>query len=501
MIKYILECMAFQLVFLVIYDLWLKRETFFQWNRVYLLGSYLLSLILPWVKIEAFRTKVPTAFQGYPEFFWNLDNAALTVVREKGSTFGIPWELALLFGGMILTTVFFMHKLFQIVKLKRLGEVHYFNAFTRVILPNSTAAFSFFRTIFLGGNIAEREHDTIIKHELVHIRQGHSYDLVFFELMRILGWFNPLVYVYQNRISELHEFIADAQVAKTSKNEQYKLLLSLVFQTQNISFINQFFKKSLIKKRIVMLQKSKSKRIWKLKYLLVAPIVVGMLFYTSCQNERKDGLLETIAVADVENLTEAEEKKVFSRLKDLSNGSQDWELRVADGNSTLHFSKAENTESYISDPEGNPIKAKMQIETDLVDMDFNLFSDTTKANSENGLGNVLPFREVEEVPIFSGCEGESDKRACFNSKLQRHISKHFNYPKEAIEKGAEGRVAAMFTIDGTGRVVHIKTKGPDPLLEKEVERIIGRIPDMVPGRHGGNEVNVIYSIPVTFKLQ
>ncbi|WP_425235736.1 energy transducer TonB [Ulvibacterium sp.] len=501
MIQYVLECMAFQLVFLVIYDFWLKPETFFQWNRAYLIGSYLLSLILPWVKIEAFRTKIPIAFKGYPEFLWNLDNAALKVVGDKGSTFGPSWELVLLFGGMILTTTFFVYKLFQIQRLKRLGEVHYFNEFTRIILPNSRAAFSFFRSIFLGDKVVEKEHETIINHELVHIRQRHSCDLIFFELMRILGWFNPLVYVYQNKVSELHEFIADAQVAKTNKNEQYKLLLSQVFQTQHISFINQFFKESLIKKRIVMLQKSKSKQIWKLKYLLVAPIVIGMLFYTSCENERKDDVQETISVADIGNLTDMEEDKVFSRLVDLSNGSQDWELHVEDGNSTIHFSRPEDGESYISGPEGNPIKAKMQIETDLADMDFDFFGDNSKTTSEYGLDRALPFGEVEQVPIFLGCESETDKRACFNSKLQRHISKHFNYPKEAIEKGVEGRVNAVFTIDEDGKVVHIKTKGPDKLLENEVERIIGRIPNMVPGRHNGNNVNVMYSIPVTFKLQ
>jgi beta-lactamase regulating signal transducer with metallopeptidase domain len=78
--------------------------------------------------------------------------------------------------------------------------------------------------------------------------------------MRIVAWFNPLVYVYQNRISEVHEYIADAEVAKTHKKEQYQLLLTQVFKTQYISFINPFFKSSLIKKRIVMLQKSKSKK-------------------------------------------------------------------------------------------------------------------------------------------------------------------------------------------------------------------------------------------------
>src|SRR5690606_17705148 len=124
--------------------------------------------------------------------------------------------------------------------------------------------------------------------ELVHIKQRHSLDLLFFELMRLIGWFNPMVYIYQNRISALHEFIADAQPIKTHKKEQYQLLLSQVFRTQNISFINQFHRSSLIKKRRVMLTKAKSKQILKLKYLVLAPVIVAMLVYSSCQEDKMD---------------------------------------------------------------------------------------------------------------------------------------------------------------------------------------------------------------------
>ena len=111
--------------------------------------------------------------------------------------------------------------------------------------------------------------------------------------------------MYQNRISELHEFIADAQVPKTEREAQYELLLSQAFQTQNISFVNQFFKSSLtrlnvlgrifslgsqygqVKKRIVMLKKTKSKKVWQLKYLMLVPLVLGMLAYTSCKEKEK----------------------------------------------------------------------------------------------------------------------------------------------------------------------------------------------------------------------
>ena len=116
-------------------------------------------------------------------------------------------------------------------------------------------------------------------------------------------------------------------------------------------------------------------------------------------------------------------------------------------------------------------------------------------------GETVPFANVEEVPIFPGCEDAVDKRKCFNEKIQRHISKNFNYPKEAQEKGIQGRVAVMFTIATDGSIQKIRKRGRNALLENEAERIIKRLPTMKPGKHKGRLVNVPFSIPVTFKLR
>ncbi len=198
MIQYILECIAFQLVFLSIHDFYLKWETFFQWNRVYLIGTYVLSLFLPWIKIEAFKTEMPDYV--YPEYLWGT-NDALVVVAKDSSGFSISWEQGLLFGGMLMAGLLFGYKMLQLYRLRKKGVLHYFKDFTQIVLNDSNVAFSFFKSIFLGDRIAEKEHRNIIEHELAHIRQRHTYDLLFFELLRIVGWFNPLVYVYQNRIS------------------------------------------------------------------------------------------------------------------------------------------------------------------------------------------------------------------------------------------------------------------------------------------------------------
>ncbi len=526
MIQYILECISFQLVFLIIYDLWLKKETFFQWNRAYLIGTYLLSLIVPWIKIEALKVTVPEEYYAFPSFFISSDQLSLETATTGNPVFELSWQEGLYLGGVFLATLFFGYKLLQIYRLRSKGEVHFFQDFTRVVIKNSNMAFSFFKSIFLGDQVLEQEHESVIQHELVHIRQRHSLDLLFFETMRIIGWFNPLVYVYQSRISELHEYIADDKVAKTHKKEQYQLLLSQVFQTQHISFINQFFKSSLIKKRIVMLTKAKSKKVFRLKYILLVPVLAAMLVYSSCQ--RESDLLaaaNVIVVGDVENLTEKEEKTVYSKLQVLSESAMEWELLVKDEAASMKFIPSADG-SGISGPDGTLISAKMEMDNTSIDpealyqilhhkrkklletedadspvvksIDEQLAALKEQILSKNP--DRVAFGWVENVPVFPGCENATDKRACFQKSMQGHIMKNFRYPIEAQEKGIQGRVSAMFVIQKDGTIDNIKMRGPDAFLEKETARIIGLLPKMKPGKHKGTAVRVPFSIPITFKL-
>ncbi|MEM1260096.1 MAG: M56 family metallopeptidase, partial [Bacteroidota bacterium] len=338
----------------------------------------------------------------------------------------------------------------------------------------------------------------------------HSLDLLFFELMRIAQWFNPLVYAYQARMAALHEFIADAEVAKNDRPAQYQVLLSEVFKTQNLSFINQFFRESLIKKRIVMLTKKKSKNILQLKYLLLLPVIFGMLFYSSCERETNEDntIIDSIEVGNIENLTEEEEVKAFNRLIDLSVQSKNWSYVIRDKNSTITFKQGREG-SFISGPGGAPIRATMHIESGILDNDFDIFKFdpskpiriSTNGGSEVLVGGGVPFAVVDNVPIFPGCEDAVDVKACFMEQIQTHIRKHFNYPQEAQDLGLEGRVAVMFTIDENGEIVNIQKRGPHKLLGDEVVRIIKRLPRMEPGKHNGDVVKVPFSIPVNFVLR
>ena len=113
----------------------------------------------------------------------------------------------------------------------------------------------------------------------------------------------------------------------------------------------------------------------------------------------------------------------------------------------------------------------------------------------------VPFAVIEDVPVFPGCEGASDKRACFNEMMQKHIRKNFRYPEIAQEMGVQGRVNVMFTIQKDGSIGNIRYRGPDKNLEAEALRIIEKLPRMTPGKQRGRAVRVPFSIPITFKLQ
>ena len=115
----------------------------------------------------------------------------------------------------------------------------------------------------------------------------------------------------------------------------------------------------------------------------------------------------------------------------------------------------------------------------------------------------VPFAVIENVPVFPGCEGgtRQEQIKCFQTKMQEHVNKNFNYPERALELEMQGKVYVLFVIDKTGRVSKIRSRGPDKILEKEAERIISLLPKMTPGKQRGREVNMPYSIPIHFKFR
>ena len=117
-------------------------------------------------------------------------------------------------------------------------------------------------------------------------------------------------------------------------------------------------------------------------------------------------------------------------------------------------------------------------------------------------GNSSLTEILTQVPVFPGCEklSEIKKRECFQEKMNRHIAQNFRYPEIAQEMGIQGRIWIKFVVGKDGNVSGIKTRGPDPILEKEAIRIISLLPKIKPGEVGGFKVRVPYKTSITFKL-
>lgn len=169
---------------------------------------------------------------------------------------------------------------------------------------NTGEAFSFFKQIKVDSNLAN--HDVIMKHEQVHAKQLHSADVILFELIAIMNWFNPVVYFYKKAIKNLHEFTADEVAAfyADSKNNYSMILLSNAFGVEPHQLTNSFFNKSLLKQRIYMLNKTKSKKAAILKYGLSVPLFAGMLILSSATVKEKVEASEQIAKLEPQNLKE-----------------------------------------------------------------------------------------------------------------------------------------------------------------------------------------------------
>ncbi|TXE09690.1 blaR1 peptidase M56 family protein [Seonamhaeicola algicola] len=475
MVQYVIQTIAFQLFFLIIYDFILKKETFFNWNRAYLIGTTLLSLIIPLIKIERFKNVVSQEYIiSLPEVFLGnkkqqeLDVILLdpSIISSKTFWYG---ELIFFLGALIAVILlgFKCLKIFNLFKnnpKKKVRNLHIIN------LLKSNVAFSFFKYIFLGELIDENKKRTILKHEMVHVKQYHTLDLLLFEVLRIFFWFNPLIYMYQNRIGELHEFLADANAVKTeNKSIYYQNLLSQVFDTEKISFINPFFKQSLIKKRIVMLQKSKSKQINLLKYVLLIPLVFGMLIYTSCTQE--------------EVKSETNQLSISEQVESLKLSLNAKEGQLTDEEKSILMGLVKNVNISVS----NSYPWKMAIKQNGAYQDLD-----------------VPFGVIEQVPVFPGCNGLSsnnDRKACMSKEISSFVNKNFN-TKIANEHNLTGRqrISVIFKINKEGNVVEVRSRASHPALEEEAKRVINLLPKMIPGEHKGKKVNVPYSLPIIFEV-
>ncbi|MFT5761812.1 MAG: bla regulator protein BlaR1, partial [Polaribacter sp.] len=167
MINYILQIIIFQVLFLAVYDFFLSKETFHTHNRWYLLGTPILSFVLPLIKIPTFQKAMPQEIMILlPEVMLSPQKVIeQTTFYTDGS---INYLNLLFWVGVALFTGVFMVKLFRIIQLITKNETIKKYFYKLILLPKENSAFSFFNYIFLGKDIPKEKQEAIIEHELIH---------------------------------------------------------------------------------------------------------------------------------------------------------------------------------------------------------------------------------------------------------------------------------------------------------------------------------------------
>lgn len=287
MITYLLKVTLCSGCLLLFYRLVLEREKMFRFNRFYLLGGLVVSILLPLIPLEILV--VQPLFSPPPAAVALAERGiqaryAVALLPEPTLPQTFQWTYLmgigyLMIGGTLLFR--FGKNILRLMQRIRGCEVRKLDGIRAVLVDSPTLPYSFLTYVFLPKatylqGTLERE---VLDHERAHVRQWHSLDILFVEFLKVLFWFNPAFYFYRNAIALNHEFLADEAVLRTYRDVpayQY-LLLQKVNTSSHQLFISQF-NYSFTKKRFVMMNKQTSRSRALLTQSAVFPLLAVIFF-------------------------------------------------------------------------------------------------------------------------------------------------------------------------------------------------------------------------------
>ena len=237
--------------------MFLQKEKMFRFNRFYLLFSLVFSYTIPFVKIN-----LPTISEQKDQLIFD-EIPTQQLIQNANPTSQFDW-INLIFLAYFLVSILLIIKLIisirKIINLKGI-DINYQNQKVK-LLEKNLPPFSFWNKIYLNKNYFENGQidNRIFQHEKTHVTQKHSLDILFLEILKVIFWFNPALYIYKKAMSDNHEFLADNSIIlqNTDVKDYQRLILSEMLQTQNISLTHQFNYNNT-KKRFIMMTTKKSK--------------------------------------------------------------------------------------------------------------------------------------------------------------------------------------------------------------------------------------------------
>ncbi|MES2804781.1 MAG: M56 family metallopeptidase [Bacteroidota bacterium] len=324
---YLIKSSGLIALFYLAYYFMLRKETFFTSNRWFLLLGLFTSAVLPLVVY----TKIIMVESSSKNIDWSRIPITNSIENEA---FEINWYIV--FGityaiGIILFLGKFAFDFYSLNTVLKGKTIQNQADFKFIDTTENVAPFSYFNTIVYNSSLySSSELENILEHEKVHSDQNHTVDVLISRLFCILFWFNPLIWLYKKAILQNLEFIADNEATKKiSDKKAYQFTLLKITTHENCVAITNHFYQSLIKKRIVMLNKNQSKKSNSWKYVLIIPALVAfvILFQVNVIAQEKTAAQATTEIikaneksVDVykinKNTTDEELKEKSSNLKE-----------------------------------------------------------------------------------------------------------------------------------------------------------------------------------------
>lgn len=472
LVNFILESGVSLALLALIYILFLRKETFFRLNRIFLLVSICFSIVLPFLRFRIYEPKsvmlaevTVTPYRNLMEAvtIYGQDFSGVVVQSISSSRIIIMVYLA----GLLFFFGRFIFRIIQILLLIHRNPVQQLGAIKFVSVDKKFSPFSFLSYIFIN---PEKQHETayekIVSHEMEHIKQGHTFDILILEIMTVFQWFNPFMWLLKQVIRENHEYLADRAVLNSgiSAAKYKQLLLSHVVGDQ-VEIANGF-NSSLVKNRIKMISKIRSSKSANFKYVFGVLTVLALVVVFACEQK---------------------ESQMVELEKDIENTKQQLMLTLIEDK--IQIAGDENdivkVEALLVEGSGELVLVKDSL--------GNTYIERVKADTPNMLaGEEQIFFIVEEMPEYPGGD----------LALRKYIANSIKYPVIAQENGIQGKVYVTFVVSKDGSVANTKiARGVDPILDKEAMRVVNGLPRWKPGYQKGEAVNVSYTVPINFSLQ
>ena len=474
-VNYLIESGISLSLFALVYFMFLRRETFFSINRWFLLISIGFSAVLPLLHIP-FYTPQPTVLAEVTVTPYVNLLSTITIYgagfTQSAETFVLTYSMvgyAYLIGVILFLIKLFI-QLFQIGRLIKQNRVIPEGKIKLVVLDRDLSPFSFLNYIFVSNNLQNTTGwEKMLEHERQHIRQGHTFDVLLLEIIAIVQWFNPFFWMFRRALRENHEFLADqAVISHGTAPSWYKQILINQYVGDQIVIANNF-NYSLIKIRIKMMSKIKSKKI------TYAKILLGVLLAGS--------LTASFAF----------EQKKSTSIPPNPEGKQT--TLIIDGHKvqvTGDDAGVEKLIKVIAESSNYDINVDMSAGRQITLMPKEKRNIPEKAARNFSQPGDEVFVVVEEMPEYPGG----------TDALKVFLANNVKYPPEAAKKGIQGKVYVTFVVNKDGSVSDAKiARGVDPLLDAEALRVVKLLTNWKPGRQRGEEVRVSYTVPINFALQ